>query len=538
MPAIDAAICLSILDNSRDPLVVLNPDLTCHFINQTAANLFNIDAADSLSRPCHDLIGHLTTTGPEQEAFQSAQESLASGKSIRLIKEMAFYSEIRRLYEITTLPIQDTKERITHIAVTFRDITASHDHMELQELADKIAQAKREWEASMDCIEDFVILVDGQHRIKRLNRPVATFFDLPFVEIIGQDLATLLSAQGMEKELCLLAREEYEYLHRPTGRSYAMRSCSLAVSPDNEQVITFQDISHSKKTTRLLEEKNRETHQALHELKATQSQMLQSEKMATVGQLAAGVAHEINNPTGFVTSNLNSLAKYQAKIGEFLALQDQCLQTCCPAAAEVKAVAEQRRKLKIDFILADIIDLLSESLDGVARVKKIVMNLKNFSRVDQAQRSKAQINSCLEETINIVWHELKYKCTLHKEYGALPAISCFPQQLNQVFMNLLVNAGQAMTEPGIITIRTWSGDDSISIAISDTGGGIAPDNISHVFEPFYTTKEVGKGTGLGLSIVYDIITNNHHGTIAVASEVGTGTTFTMTLPVTLEQDET
>jgi len=279
----------------------------------------------------------------------------------------------------------------------------------------------------------------------------------------------------------------------------------------------------------ILAEKNRELNTAYEDLKASQAKLLQQEKMASIGQLAAGVAHEINNPMGFVTSNLGSLAKYLKRLEEFLARQSEFVGQCADPA-QATELGRLRKELKIDFIMADSAALIQESLDGADRVRTIVQNLKSFSRVDQAQENLADINQCLEDTINIIWNELKYKCEVKKEYGELPPTRCFPQQLNQVFMNLLMNAAQAIAEKGTITIRTWAGRDEIRVAISDTGCGIAPEHLNRLFEPFFTTKEVGKGTGLGLAISYDII-KKHGGRIEVASAPGEGTTFTVGLPV-------
>ncbi len=269
------------------------------------------------------------------------------------------------------------------------------------------------------------------------------------------------------------------------------------------------------------------------QLQLNHSQMLQSEKMASIGQLAAGVAHEINNPMGFITSNLHSLDKYISRLTDFMDLQaaalashpDQNLQT---------ELADQRRKMKIDYIKEDLQDLINESLNGGQRVIEIVQGLRSFSRTDHGQYEKASINEIISDTIKIVWNELKYKTSLHQDFGDLPLVPCFPHQLGQVIMNLLVNAAQAIADQGEIRVKTTVANDKVTIAIADTGSGIAPDKVSQIFDPFFTTKEVGKGTGLGLSIAYDIITNKHHGTIDVASEVGKGTTFTITLPVSQE----
>jgi signal transduction histidine kinase len=278
-----------------------------------------------------------------------------------------------------------------------------------------------------------------------------------------------------------------------------------------------------------LEKTQQELKDAYNELKSAQSQMLQKEKMASIGQLAAGVAHEINNPMGFISSNVNSMGRYTKKLTEFINVQDEAI-----ASAELpelsKELNEKRKKLKLDFILEDIDQLIEESLDGADRVKKIVQNLKSFSRVDEAEHQSVDINDCIESTLNIVWNELKYKATMTKDYGELPMTNCYPQQLNQVFMNLLVNAVQAIEKEGEITIRTWNGDGHVNISISDTGEGIPKDKMDRIFEPFYTTKPVGKGTGLGLSITYDII-KNHNGTLSVNSETGKGTTFNIKIPV-------
>lgn len=266
------------------------------------------------------------------------------------------------------------------------------------------------------------------------------------------------------------------------------------------------------------------------ELKAAQAQMLQREKMASIGQLAAGVAHEINNPIGFINSNLGTLDKYVGRMVDFIQVQEGALSSCASQEV-VTAIAGQRKKLKLDYVIEDSRKLIEESLDGTDRVRKIVQNLKSFSRVDESEYKHANLNDCLESTLNIVWNELKYKATVEREYGELPETRCYPQQLNQVFMNLLVNAGHAIEGQGTITIRSWVEGTDIFIAINDTGSGIPEDLRTRIFEPFFTTKEVGKGTGLGLSISYDIV-RKHGGEILLDSVVGEGTTFTVRLPVT------
>ncbi|NOY12695.1 MAG: peptidylprolyl isomerase, partial [Deltaproteobacteria bacterium] len=276
-----------------------------------------------------------------------------------------------------------------------------------------------------------------------------------------------------------------------------------------------------------MEAKNLELAEAYEKLQNSQVQILQQEKMASIGQLAAGVAHEINNPMGFITSNLGTLGKYVERMTLFLE-QQQAVICEKVASEEQQGIEVERKKLKIDYLLQDSRDLIGESLDGADRVKAIVQNLKTFSRLDQEQEQDADINQCLENTISIAWNELKYKVTLDKNFGSLPLLHCHPQKLNQVFLNLLVNSAQAIEEKGIIKIRTWHEQDNIFV--ENTGVGIPEENLHRIFEPFYTTKEVGKGTGLGMSISYEII-KEHGGEIGVVSTVGEGTIFTVRLPL-------
>ncbi|HIJ90319.1 MAG: ATP-binding protein [Desulfobulbaceae bacterium] len=277
-----------------------------------------------------------------------------------------------------------------------------------------------------------------------------------------------------------------------------------------------------------------ERKQFQEELKKHQAQMIQYEKMASIGQLAAGVAHEINNPIGFISSNLSSLDKYVERLLEFIELLSaQSVQSSNGGGAG-EVIAAKRRELKIDFISNDIKTLIAESLQGTERVKHIVQDLKNFSRDEQDTATFEDINDILESTLNMVWNELKYKVTLKKEFGSLPKTRCNPMQLSQVFVNLLVNAAHSIAHQGDIIVKTWQESGGIYVTITDTGCGIPENILPRVFDPFFTTKEVGKGTGLGLSIAYEIITKKHNGEITVASKVGKGSTFSIKIPVVEE----
>jgi hemerythrin-like metal-binding protein len=264
------------------------------------------------------------------------------------------------------------------------------------------------------------------------------------------------------------------------------------------------------------------------QLESAQSQLLQSEKMASIGQLAAGVAHEINNPVGFVNSNLGTLGKYIASIFKvidaYAAAEARMGSNTCPEVSQIKNTVD------FPYLIEDIPNLLKESQDGLARVTRIVQDLKDFSHVDESNWQHANLEQGMDSTLNVVSNEIKYKAVVIKEYCGLPDVECMPSQLNQVFMNLLMNAAQAIENKGTVTVRTGIGGEEVWVEVEDTGKGIPPENVNRIFEPFFTTKPVGKGTGLGLSLSYGIV-QKHHGRIEVKSEVGRGTQFRVYLPL-------
>ncbi|NMF86922.1 ATP-binding protein [Aromatoleum petrolei] len=262
----------------------------------------------------------------------------------------------------------------------------------------------------------------------------------------------------------------------------------------------------------------------------TQGQLLQSEKMAAVGQLAAGVAHEINNPVGFVSSNLGSLELYVNRLFDLLTAYEALEQTLPADHPARLAVTCARETAEIDYLRQDIPDLLRESGEGLARVKRIVNDLKNFSRNDEGEWQHTDLNGGLESTLNVVWNELKYKAHVVRELGELPPVRCIPAQINQVFMNLLVNAAQAIEGSGTITLRSGTDDANAWVEVADTGKGMTPEVMERIFEPFYTTKPIGKGTGLGLSISADIM-KRHRGSLTVRSQIGEGSCFRLELPL-------
>jgi two-component system, NtrC family, sensor kinase len=266
-------------------------------------------------------------------------------------------------------------------------------------------------------------------------------------------------------------------------------------------------------------------------LQRAQEQLVQSEKLASIGQLAAGVAHEINNPVGYVFSNFSSLERYLGDLFRMLEVYESAEGQLAGSPAGVR-IAAMREEIEIDYLKEDVPTLMAESREGIARVRKIVQDLKDFSHVDARQEWEwVDLHKGLDSTLNIVNNEIKYKAEVVREYGVLPEVQCLASELNQVFMNLLINAAQAIDKPrGTIRIRTGVTGEEVWIEIEDDGCGIAGDNVSRIFDPFFTTKPVGKGTGLGLSLSYGIV-KKHQGRIEVDSDPGRGTRFRVVLPV-------
>ena len=265
------------------------------------------------------------------------------------------------------------------------------------------------------------------------------------------------------------------------------------------------------------------------EMKMTQLHLYQSEKMASVGQLAAGVAHEINNPIGFINSNLGALKSQVRDLLTVMAAYEQAEEALAGHPEMIASISQAKLAADLDFLRVDIEELISESFEGARRVKAIVEDLRDFSKLDTAEWQVVSLEKGLDSTLSILANEIKGKADVVKEFAGVPEIECVASQINQVFMNLLLNAAQAIPEHGTIWLRTGYDDNNVWVEVEDSGAGIKPEHLARIFDPFFTTKAVGKGTGLGLSLAYGIV-KHHHGRLEVKSDIGKGSCFRLTLP--------
>ncbi len=376
-----------------------------------------------------------------------------------------------------------------------------------------------------------VLVVDGDGRVVRCNASAA--------EIFGREQKTLVgcSATAWFPEAAgggILARaltegvrfqDSESWVTRPDGvRTPVAVSCAPIAAPDGRlrgAVASFQDLSG---------------------IRQLQQRVLQTEKMAAIGQLAAGVAHEINNPMGFIHANLFQMGEYVADLRRVSEAVDALRKSAelgnareiVEAAGRLGSVSDE---VDVDFLLSDLAKAIRESQEGSERIRHIVQDLRDFSHQDTGEQVRSDLNQCLDSTANIVWPMMKHVIVLEREYEDLPAVLCYPMQLKQVFMNLLVNAFQAIEEklevapgPGRILLQTARRGDRVVVSVTDSGVGIDPANVDRIFAPFFTTKKVGTGTGLGLSTAYNIV-HRHGGSLDVESAAGGGVTFRLTLPV-------
>ncbi|ATG89714.1 ATP-binding protein [Methylomonas koyamae] len=443
------------------------------------------------------------------------------------------------------------------ILIQTRDV--QNEHRAEEAMARVLSQLR----ATLESTGNGILVIDWHGKIANINRQFSRMWGisddlllekeeadiLEFIvglvvepEAFRVRLQELVGNSETEDILCLKDGRVFECRSRPQylgehiiGRVFGFNDITehkraeeaLRESRDQlEEQVAKRTASLQMANTQLLEEKTRQE-ELIRQLEETQMQLLQSEKMASIGQLAAGVAHEINNPIGFVNSNLSTLQEYVDGMLRLLAGYERIEGTLVNEV--LQEITQLKQEVNIGYLREDIGDLLTESLDGLQRVRRIVKDLKDFSHVGELEKQSANLEAGLDSTLNVVWNEIKYKAEVVKEYGGIPEINCIASQLNQVFMNLMINAVQAIEGHGRIMLRTGYDEKNVWVEVEDTGKGIKPEQLGKIFDPFFTTKSVGMGTGLGLSLSYGIV-KKHNGWIEVKSKLGKGTSFRVFLP--------
>ncbi len=555
-----------ILENNPVPTFVIDKDHRITHWNAACGQLTGVDSMDvvgsaeawrpfySAARPLLvDLI--VDGTVSEQRQLLYGDNLRPSSLVVRAYETEDYFpqfGEHGRWIFCTAAPLYDIQGKVVGAIATLLDVTerrqaedqlrrhqAELEHIVEQRTAE-LSRSHQELAAFMENASVGIIYSCGHH-IVRSNKKFGEVFELDAGDETELRAERFFSSRAAYEELIHTAtpvlsqgRPLMHEMEMLTARGHRIWVQMIAYPANPEDPRSgvwwlLQDRSEVMRAQRELVNNYRDIKKANERLEEAQSQLLQSEKMASIGQLAAGVAHEINNPVGFVSSNLGSLRRYVEPLLALVSLYGR-LDLSSQAPEFKQQIRQLQEQADLEFIHEDLPQLLKESDEGLGRVKKIVQDLKDFSRVDQSDWQEADLNLGLESTLNVVRHEVKYKAEVHKDFGELPLVRCLAGQLNQVFMNLIVNAAHAINQRGEIRLRTRQEGAWVCVEVSDNGCGMSPEVQRRIFDPFFTTKPVGQGTGLGLSLSFSII-KKHGGRIELESAPGQGSCFKIWLPI-------
>ncbi len=509
----------SFVENASDIIFCLSAEGVFTYVSPNWASILGHGTLEVLGQPmsqfllddgaekCQEVLRQVVTTGRKKEGIEC---------------QLRHKDGSWRWHAVSVSPLKAAEGNVTAVVGIAHDITRRKDGQE------ELQRAKQELQQILSastplCVisKDYDIMCTSKcHRPECPVRNISLDGGRYCYEVSIKD--------GSDEEIACMA----------TATPYFNADYSDTVGV----VISFMDITERKKVEKAVAEANTKLEQANHELKDMQSQVIQNEKLASIGQLAAGVAHEMNTPVGFVASNFQTLQSYMGKFLKLFTMYEDLAQAVEQGDKDsrlghIGQINELRKRVKIDFIIGDLEELFSESKDGLTRVTEIIQNLRDFSRVDQSEAcSEYDLREGLKTTLTVARNELKYDVDMQLELEEVPLVGCHSGQVNQVFLNILMNAAQAVKsqereEKGTIRVRTYATETHVVCEIADNGPGIPPDILSRVFDPFFTTKPPGKGTGLGLSVSYDIVVNKHKGELFVDSPLGEGTTFTVKLPI-------
>ncbi|MBI2899709.1 MAG: PAS domain S-box protein [Planctomycetes bacterium] len=449
----------------------------------------------------------------------------------RVRREQDLVKEINALRESAGALRKARESLETRVRQRTAELVKSNEDL-VREITErrKVEEELRQKTEILENAVEGIARLDSEGRILSVNRACAEMLGYAPEEMTGLEWTPLVHPDDRER-----AKAAYGRMSE-TGRAcFEGRALRKGGDAFFHEVVMIKGLDRSGRFSghycfiRDITERKR----AEEERAQLTAQLLQGQKMQAIGQLAAGIAHEINNPVGYISSNLSTMQEYFRDLARLLTASSDIVDRLAKgddAGGAAREMERLRKDLDAEFLLKDFQKAVEESRQGAERIRDIVRSLGEFSHVDEGELRPADINKCLEDTLRICWNELKYKATVRREYSVLPRVPCYPRRIEQVFVNLLVNAAQAIQEKGEIVVSTREEDGHAVVRIADTGCGIAAEALKKIFEPFYTTKPVGKGTGLGLHVAYKIV-QAHGGTIEVRSELGRGTTFTVRLPL-------
>jgi two-component system, NtrC family, sensor kinase len=416
------------------------------------------------------------------------------------------HDQIRSQTDNSILIVDDEESVRGLFSASLGEFYECHSAVDAQEALSMLAD--REFALVISDVQ-----MPGLSGVELLRRIVTEFPDVVVIMVSGIDRS--------QRVIDTLRMGAFDYLLKPCDLD-ALQLCV-------ERALERRTLLRNGKRYKLdLERRNNELARQKAELERLQAQLIQNEKMASIGQLAGGVAHELNNPAGFIFSNMEGFGRYTSDLNRLLAAYDRiAIPTICEAE-----INEIKREIRYETFLSELTSIVEDCQEGARRIRDIVLNLRTFSRLDEAELKRVDLHAGIDATIRLLSQYFNSNhITLKRDYGELPLVECYAGQLNQVWMNLLTNAAQAIgTEPGLVRIITRLEGENVSVQIQDTGRGIPAEDLNRIFDPFFTTKSVGEGTGLGLSISYGII-ESHGGSITVESAPDIGTTFTTLIPL-------
>lgn len=385
----------------------------------------------------------------------------------------------------------------------------------------------------VDSVKDYAIfMLSPEGLVVSWNSGAERIQGYPAEEVLGRSVSTFCTPEDLAAGIPHQMLESATKEGRVEVEGWRVRKDGVRIWCDvvltvlrdsGGRLIGFAKVMRDLTERRKLEE----------ERSRLQTSMLQGQKLQAIGQLSAGIAHEINNPVGYILSNLNTMGEYCQDLSRLLTLASAAAEATSEGRDPSEPLKEYSRvaaEIHADHLIGDLSEVVSDCKIGGEKIRAIVRSLREFAHVDPSEIRPLDLNKVLDESLRISWNELKYKTQVHKDFGSLPPVNGYGQRLEQVFVNLLVNAGQAIEKKGDVFISTQVEGNEAVVRVRDTGSGIPPEQMGKIFEPFFTTKSVGAGTGLGLHVAYKIVTA-HRGRIEVESEVGKGTVFTVRIPL-------